>query len=61
MTTTPIAGGAEVVRQMEVLADELPQPTWGRASQSGFRLFLRCSRAKTNSWALAASTSRTVS
>ena len=61
MTTTPIAGGAEVVRQMEVLADELPQPTWGRASQSGFRLFLRCLRAKTNSWALAASTSRTVS
>jgi len=36
MTATPIAGGAEVGRQMEVLADELPQPTWGRASQSRF-------------------------
>src|SRR2546427_11439103 len=58
MTATPIAGGAEVGRQMEVLADELPQPTWGRACQSRFLFFLRCRRATTNSWALAASRSR---
>ena len=46
---------------MEVQADELPQPTWGRASRSGYLFFLRCWRAKTNIWALAASTSRTAS
>ena len=63
MTLAPIAGGMEVSRQMKMLADELPQPAWGRALQRFlfFSFFLRCWRAKTNSWALAASTSRTAS
>jgi hypothetical protein len=64
MALAPIAGGTEVSRQMKMLADELPQPAWGRVLQERFLFFfffLRSWRAKTNSWALAASTSRTAS
>jgi hypothetical protein len=58
----PIARGAEVSSQMQMLADVLPKPAWGGAVQGCFLFFfLRCWRAKTKSWALAASTSRTAS
>jgi len=58
---TSIAGGTEVGRQVQMLADVFPQPAWGGAGQERFLFFLRCWRAKTKSWALAVSTSRTAS
>ncbi len=62
MAGAAIAGGAEVSGRVEMLADALPQAAWGGTLQGRFLFFfLRCWRAKTKSWALEASTSRTVS
>src|SRR5882762_9045336 len=62
VAAAPITGGAEVSGQVQMLADVLPQAAWGGALQWCFLFFFfRCWRAKTKSWALAASTSRTAS